>query len=181
MKIIMIGSGGSGKSTLARQVGSILGLPVYHLDAYYYKSGWVPTPKEEWDEFLRRLIAKNEWIVDGNYGRTVQLRMDAADVIIFFDLPRWLTTYRVIKRRIQYHGRTRPDLNEGCPERLDWAFLKWVWNYRKTSRSGILEKMQAYKGEKTMIVINKTSQVKGLLKQLELGGKDYLLNKDKGQ
>ncbi|MCQ6557668.1 DNA topology modulation protein [Paenibacillus mendelii] len=176
MKIMIIGSGGSGKSTFARQLSSILGLPVHHLDAYYYKPGWVPTPKQEWDEIQKRLVAQKEWIIDGNYGRTLPIRMNAADVIIYFDLSRWITTYRVIKRRVQYNGITRPDLNEGCPERLDWAFLKWVWNFKKTSRTGIMEKMDAYKDGKAIIVIRTTKQVKGLIKQLKLEGRSYFNN-----
>lgn len=159
MKIMIIGSGGSGKSTFARQVGPLLELPVYHLDAYYWKPGWVATPEAEWDAVQRQLIEHPEWIIDGNYGRTLGLRMQAADVIIFFDLSPWLTTYRVIKRRIQYHGKSRPDLNEGCPESLDWEFIKWVWTFRKSRSARIMDKLRKYQEGRTIMIFSKPRQV----------------------
>jgi adenylate kinase family enzyme len=173
VKIMIIGSGGSGKSTFASQLGTVLKLPVYHLDAYYWHPGWVPTPDNEWDEFQNRLITNDQWIIDGNYGRTLEIRMNAADVIIYFDLSPLICTYRVIKRRIKYHGRTRPDLNEQCPEQLDWAFIKWVWNFRKTRRQSIMEKIQIYKDGKRILIINRTKQVKDILKQITTEGTSY--------
>jgi len=165
-RIMIIGSGGSGKSTFSRKLSEALGLPLYHLDAYYWKPGWIATPKQEWDEFLRELIQNDEWIIDGNYNRTIDIRISRADTIIFFDLPLWVTTYRIIKRRIKYHGRTRPDLNEGCPEQLDWEFIKWVWNFRKNKRPGILEKLKKYEKEKKIIILKTRKEVTNLIDQL---------------
>lgn len=165
-RIMIIGSGGSGKSTFSSKLSEALGLPLYHLDAYYWKPGWIATPKQEWDEFLRELIQNDEWIIDGNYNRTIDIRILRADTIIFFDLPPWVTTYRIIKRRIKYHGRTRPDLNEGCPEQLDWEFIKWVWNFRKNKRPGILEKLKKYEKEKKIIILKTRKEVTNFIDQL---------------
>jgi adenylate kinase family enzyme len=159
-KIIILGSGGSGKSTFSRKLGETIKLPVYHLDAYFWRPGWIPTPNDEWDDFQKELIQKDEWIIDGNYGRTVEIRIKAADTIIYFDLSRWITTYRVIKRRIMYHGRTRPDLTEGCPEQLDWEFIKWVWNFKKNKRPGIIAKLNNYKDDKKVIIVRNPLEVK---------------------
>lgn len=156
-KIVVIGSGGSGKSTLARIIGDITKLPVYHLDALYWRAGWNATPNEEWNAVQRELIKLDEWIIDGNYGRTLDIRMEAADTIVFFDLSRWLTTYRVIKRRVMYHGRSRPDLTEGCPEKLDMEFVKWVWNFRRDKRPAIIDKLKHYSNTKKKIIILKTN------------------------
>jgi adenylate kinase family enzyme len=169
-RIMIIGSGGSGKSTLARQIGRHLRLPVFHLDAYYWKPGWVPTPNEEWDKFLERLVLHEEWIIDGNYGRTIDIRLQKADVVLFMDLPTWISLYRVIKRRVMYHGKTRPDLNEGCPEKLDFAFLKWVWNFRKDKRPAIMDKLQAHAREKTIVIIRTRSEAQRLLEGIEQHG-----------
>ncbi|MFC3746117.1 DNA topology modulation protein [Paenibacillus sp. GCM10012306] len=155
MKIMIIGSNGSGKSTFSRELGEILQLPVYHLDLYFWKPGWVQTPNEEWVDLIKGLVEREEWIIDGYYGRTLDIRMQAADVIVLFDLSPWITTYRVIKRRIQYHGKSRPDLNEACPESIDWEFIKYGWNFRKERLPGIMDKLQNY-SDQTQIIIIKT-------------------------
>ncbi|MBU5672081.1 DNA topology modulation protein [Paenibacillus brevis] len=151
-RIMIIGSGGAGKSTLARQLGEILEWPVYHLDTYYWQPGWVPTPNEEWDLFLEELVQEEKWIMDGNYGRTLDIRLKQANIIILLDFSKWITVYRVLKRRVMYQGKSRPDMNAGCPESLDLDFVKWVWNFRKTKLPGIMEKIQQYEDKKVIIL-----------------------------
>ena len=73
---------------LARQIGAIAGLPVIHLDHHYWSPGWVPTPDDEWVVRQRELLAGERWVVDGNYGGTLELRAELADTIVFLDLPR---------------------------------------------------------------------------------------------
>lgn len=173
MKIMVIGSGGSGKSTFSREIGEVLKLPVYHLDVYFWKPGWVQTPNEEWADFNKRLVTKNEWIIDGYYGRTIEIRMQTADVIFFFDLSPWITTYRVLKRRIQYHGKTRPDLNEGCPESLDWQFIKYCWNFRRDKRPGIIEKLNNHSVNTKIIIIKNPKEARPILNALRNTGISY--------
>lgn len=168
-RVMIIGSGGSGKSTLARKLGEITRLPVYHLDSLNWKPSWVPTPNDQWDELQKELVKEKEWIIDGNYGRTIDIRMSEADTIIFFDLPRFITIYRIIKRRIQYHRKTRPDLNEGCPERLSFDFIKWIWNFKKDKRPGIIKKLETYSKTKNIIILKTRSEVKTLIEQLKKG------------
>jgi adenylate kinase family enzyme len=164
-KIAIIGSGGSGKSTFARILGEITKLPVYHLDALHFQPGWIPMPNDEWDHLQKKLVEEEKWIIDGNYGRTLDIRLNEADVIIFFDLPRWLTVFRVVKRRIKYHGKTRPDLNEGCPERLSWEFIKWIWNYRRDKRPGIMRKLEKLSAHKKIIILKSRADVKEFIQQ----------------
>ncbi|GAA0349282.1 DNA topology modulation protein [Bacillus horti] len=170
-KVMLIGSGGSGKSTLSRRLGEVTTLPVYHLDSLFWKPDWVPTEDIEWDEIQAELSQLDEWIIDGNYGRTMDIRMEAADTIIFFDFPRWLTIYRVIKRRVKYHGKTRPDMTVGCPEKLDLEFLKWIWNFRRDKRPAILDKLEKYSSEKNVIIFQRPAEVTAFLKQLKLKSK----------
>ncbi|MCR8846494.1 DNA topology modulation protein [Paenibacillus sp. SC116] len=175
MKIMIIGSAGSGKSTFATKLSAITKLPVYHLDAYYWRPSWVATPNEEWDLFMNNLVEEESWIIDGNYSRTLDIRIKEADVILFFDLPPILNTYRVIKRRIQYDGKTRPDMNEGCDEKLDWAFIKWVWNFRRNSKPVIEQKLAEYGREKKIIIFRKLSDSAKVLKEIEKNGIEGLL------
>jgi adenylate kinase family enzyme len=80
--------------------------------------------------------------MDGNFGSTRELRMQAADTIIMLDVPRRVCMYRAIKRAIQYRGKKRPDMGEGCNERIDHEFLLWVWNYPKQGRLRAFEEFE---------------------------------------
>lgn len=166
-KVAVIGCGGAGKSTFSRKLAEILNISVHHLDALNWKPGWVPTPKDEWDNLMRNLVAKQEWIIDGNYGRTLDIRLENADTIIFFNMPTYLCIYRIIKRRLMYHGKSRPDMNEGCPEQLDWNFIKFVWNFNKNKKPEILKKLERYTNEKNIIIFNSSSEVDNFICNLK--------------
>jgi adenylate kinase family enzyme len=165
-KILIIGSGGAGKSTLSRQLGAILNLEVINLDALYWHPGWVETPKPEWRQIVQELTVRESWVMDGNYSGTMDIRLLAADIIIFLDFPRILCMWRVIKRGWQYIGKTRPDMGSGCPERLNWEFLKWVWTYPRDRRPGILEKLSQLAPHQKVIILRSPSEVKQFLQNI---------------
>lgn len=153
-RIIIIGCGGAGKSTLARRLGETLGLPVIHLDAEYWQPGWVETPKDEWRHTVETLVQGECWIMDGNFGGTMDLRIAAATTIILLDFPAYLCAYRVITRRLRYWGTTRPDMGPGCPEKLDWEFLKWICvDFPRRSRTHILQRLAQCAAEKQVITL----------------------------
>lgn len=151
-KVVVIGSGGAGKSTFSRRMGEITGLPVIHLDKLFWRPGWVQTPKDEWADLVQREIERPEWIMDGNFGGTRLMRMQAADTIIMLDLPRWLCIYRVLKRTLTYSPGRRPDMAEGCHERLDLEFILWIWNYPNRSRKTAYEAMEKLSDKDIMIL-----------------------------
>lgn len=136
--VMVIGSSGSGKSTLAKQLGEITKLPIVHIDKIYWKPGWDLRPAEETMEMVRAEANKNQWIFDGNNTGTFKYRISRADTLIFLDFPTYLCIYRVICRLIKYKlGYPRTDMAEGCPERFDWEFIKflvWIYNYKKDGR-----------------------------------------------
>ncbi len=165
-RIMIIGCGGAGKSTLARHLGRMLDLPVIHLDREHWQAGWREPPRAWWAGRVRELVNRPTWIIDGNYGGTNDERLTAADTVIFLDFPRWLCLWRVVKRRIQYHRRTRPDMAAGCPEQLDWAFLRWIWTYRAHQRPDILRKLEAHRRHKRIIVLSNPAQARRFLKKL---------------
>lgn len=142
-RILLIGCGGSGKSTLARTLGEKTGLPVVHLDQIYWKPGWQPLPREEFDEKLTAELKNPEWIIDGNFDRTIPLRLEYCDAVIFLDLPRLVCLFGVIRRVLHSYGRTRADMGEGCPEKFDLSFLKWVWNFNDQKRDKYLSLLNA--------------------------------------
>lgn len=153
-RIVIIGSGGAGKSTLARRLGQTLRLPVFHLDALYWKPNWQMSPRDEQIAIMREVMAADRWIIDGNYGGTMEMRIERADTIIYLDFPPVRCLWNVLKRRIIYHKRSRPDMGAGCAEQVDWEFLAWVWNFRKRSRPEILKRLEKFKSGRAIHILN---------------------------
>jgi adenylate kinase family enzyme len=145
-RILVIGCSGAGKSTLARAIAERYRLPLIHLDRFYWRPGWKAPADAEWFAVVERLIAEPTWVMDGNFSSTMARRAEMADAIVFLDLPRWLCLMRVLRRAAMGYGKARADVAPGCPERFDWAFLKWNWNYPKRSRPKTLALLQAYPG-----------------------------------
>lgn len=163
----MIGCGGAGKSTLSARLGEMLGIEIIHLDALYWKPGWRECPRRDWEEMVRSLVREEAWILDGNYGGTLDIRIDAADAVIFLDLPRSLCIRRVISRRFRYTRKTRPDMAPGCPERLDLGFLKYLWRYPTARRPGILRKLEQASPEETVVLLRYPEEVRRFVADLK--------------
>ena len=162
-KIMIIGCGGSGKSTLAKQLGRKLSLPVHHLDRLFWQPGWIEPPKDEWRSQQERLCEEPEWILDGNYGGTMDVRFAAADTIIFLDFSTLTCLLGVFRRFLRFRGRSRPDMAEGCPERLDWPYLRWILAYRRDRRPKILQRLTELKEEKQVLVLASRRETKEFL------------------
>lgn len=140
-RIIIIGSGGAGKSTVARQLGERLGIAVTHLDTIFWQPDWQPITRDALISAQQHIMAQPCWIIDGNYSSTLDMRLQAADTVIFLDMPRWLCLWRIMWRRLQYHGRSRPDMRAGCREQLTWEFVRFVWEYPQTRRPAIIARL----------------------------------------
>ncbi|WP_243855239.1 DNA topology modulation protein [Bacillus sp. AG1163] len=164
--MILIGSGGSGKSTLAKLLGNKLNIKVHHLDALFWKPNWEGVPKEEQRTVQNELVKEDEWIIDGNYGGTMDIRMNAADTIIFLDIHRTICVYRAFKRVVQYRNKTRPDMGAGCEERFDLQFFKWIWDYPNVKRPTIIKELEKLPEEKKVIVLKSSSEVQKFLERI---------------
>lgn len=161
-RILVIGvSAGVGKSTFAKRLGQVLGLKVHHLDTLYWKPGWVETPLEEFRAAQEEIVKNKEWIIEGNYSSTFDLRMSTADTIIYLELPLRICLYRVVKRRIQNHGKTRSDMTKGCPEKLDWPFIKFIVTTYKARKSKMAERFQSELNDKQIFVLNSKKDIEG--------------------
>lgn len=164
-RILIIGCGGSGKSTLARQLGEKLGIPVVHLDSIFWLPNWVERNREEFDELVRQELVKDQWIMDGNFNRTLPERVKYCDTIIYLDFSRMACLMGVLKRVITTYGTVRPDMGAGCPERFDLEFLKWVWNFNKEKRETYYRLLNETQGVETIVLKNRR-MVKRFLKDL---------------
>ena len=164
-RVVIIGCGGAGKSTLAQELGKRTGLPVIHLDSIFWLPGWVEMNRDEFDRKIRAEMAKEAWIIDGNYNRTMPERIAHCDTIIYLDFPRIVCLYGIFKRLLTNIGKTRPDMGEGCPERIDWEFLKWVWNLNKKNRERNYKLLNEATHAETIVLKNRRA-VKKFLKSL---------------
>lgn len=162
-RIMIIGQPGSGKSTLAAKLGTVTGLPVYHIDKeVHWLPNWVERDRAGKSKACAEIHARDEWIFEGGHSTTWEERLARADVLIWLDIPLWLRYWRVIKRTIKYRGQSRPDLPENCPERFNWEFTYFIWRTRNTSRNSmvrILDKVSDGKRAYRLTNIQETEMV----------------------
>lgn len=166
-RIMIIGCGGAGKSTLGRELHQKTGLPLIYLDQVFWDEYWVEPDREKWANDVRKLIQDEQWIMDGNYGSTMEMRLERAEMIIFLDMPTWLCLFRIFRRQIQYWGKVRPSMPANCPERLTWTFVHYVLNYRKTRKPGIMKTLNELKQDKQVCVLQKPAEVRTFLAQFK--------------
>lgn len=127
MKISILGYSGSGKSTLARRISEKNSLNLLHLDTVQWLPNWVENDTETGKKIVAEFMKSNNWIIEGNYTKFYQNeRMEQADKIIFVEFSAVQCLYRVFKRYFTYRGRSRPDMGEGCSEKIDLEFIWWV-------------------------------------------------------
>jgi adenylate kinase family enzyme len=107
--------------------------------------------------------------MDGNYGRTLGKRLAAADTVIFLDVPPIVGLWRIVKRRWQNRGRVREDVAPGCPERLNWEFVHWVWTFRRRRRPGILQQLAHAPPSQRVFILRSAADVRRFLNSLASG------------
>lgn len=168
-RIMIIGCGGAGKSTLARQLGKITGFPVVHLDQIFWSPGnWNHLEIEEFDARLTAEMEKEKWILDGNYNRTMTLRLHRCDTVIYLDYNRFVCLGSWLKRVITNWGRARSDMAPGCKEWFDPGFAKWLWTFNGKYRKKyhvMLERLE----DKQVYIFRNRRQLRRFLNRLANG------------
>lgn len=136
-RILIIGNAGSGKTTFAKQLAKKLGLPLLHLDMIFWCGNWKHISQEEFDTLLQAELEKPQWIIDGNFNRTLPHRLQYCDYVFFFDLPAAVCLWGVIRRVLENYGKTRSDMGGNCPEYFDtekWELCRHVLAFNKEHR-----------------------------------------------
>lgn len=166
-RVIIIGSGGAGKSTLARKLSDITGLEIYHLDKLFWQPGWISITIEELADKIKEIVVRDSWIIDGNYRSTMDMRMEAADTIIYLDFPSIVCLWGILKRRIMYAGKRRPDVTESCIEKIDLNFFNWVLTFRRRNRKKLLEMLDKYAENRKVLIFSNRRQVSNFVNKLQ--------------
>jgi adenylate kinase family enzyme len=148
-RVAVVGSGGAGKSTFARKLGEQSGLPVIHLDRYFWKPGWVATPHDAWVALQRELASADRWIMDGNFGSTVEIRLALADTVIVLETPRLICLVRAARRALGNLGSAVQA--DGCPERFHAEFFRWIWRFHRDSRPRIEAAIDRHRGHLVVV------------------------------
>jgi adenylate kinase family enzyme len=177
-KIVIIGPPGAGKSTFARQLGAILNIEVFHLDRYFWQPEWQEKPKVVRLHILRRLIRNNErWIIEGSYLDTSDIRLKAADTIIFLDMPALVCFWRVLNRKIKYkyNRHMRLDLPEGCPEKLGLYYILKILGFPLVKRKGLYARLCEFENEKKdFYALRSKREVERFLQKLGQRQQEYV-------
>jgi adenylate kinase family enzyme len=172
-RILVIGCSGAGKSTLGRALAGRYGLPLIHLDHEYWLPGWGEPRREVWRETVKGLVARDAWVMEGNYSSTFDIRMPRADMIVFLDMPVITCLRGILWRPLRHWGKQRPDMAPGCIERYDWPFVKYVWLFRQKQRPVIVAALERYGKTARLAHLKSRSEARAFLQSLpgEAGAK----------
>ncbi|HIX07182.1 MAG TPA: hypothetical protein H9741_01785 [Candidatus Borkfalkia faecipullorum] len=160
-KVIVVGCPGSGKSTFARKLQEKTGLPLYYLDMIWHKPDKTTLTKEEFDEKLHELIARDEWIIDGNYSRTLEPRLQACDTAFVFDLPLEVCLAGAQARV----GTKRIDMPWEETE-LSQEFLNYILSFSQQKLPRLLQLARQYSAQKQVVFFRSRRECDDFLKSL---------------
>ena len=160
-RIIVIGCPGSGKSTFSKALHKITGIPLFHLDMMYWNSDKTIVDKAVFHERLLNVLQKSEWIIDGNYSSTMELRLQACDTVIFLDYPLDICLAGIQERK----GKARTDM-PWVENEEDAEFIRFVRNYNSESRPQVMELLEKY-SDKNIIIFENRNQANEFLNQIQ--------------
>ncbi len=160
-KVIVIGCPGSGKTTFAEKLNKCTGLPLYYLDAIWHKPDKTHIPRDKFDERIREIFTTPEWIIDGNYGRTIEMRLKECDTVFLFDLP----TDVCIQGATERIGKGRYDL-PWIETELDPEFQGFIKEFSEKSLPKIYDLIEKYKAEKQVVIFKSREETDEYLKEL---------------
>ena len=156
-KVIVIGCPGSGKSTVSRALHNKTGIPLYHLDMMYWNADKTTVEKIVFLERLSTVLEKDEWIIDGNYGSTMELRMAACDTVIFLDYPLDVCLDGIKERR----GKPRSDM-PWIETEEDAEFIEFIKSYNEQQKPKVLELLEKY-DDKNIIIFKSREEADAFL------------------
>ena len=161
-KIVVLGCPGSGKTTFSLKLREVTDLPLYHLDAIWHKADRTHVTREEFDARLAALLALDAWIIDGNYSRTVERRIAAADTVILFDLPSDVCLAGALARL----GQKRPDM-PWIDTALDPTLRAEIEQFAEKNLPAIYALIARYGAEKRVVIFKSREEADAFLSRLK--------------
>ncbi len=161
-KVLILGCAGSGKSTFARKLKKIINIPIYHLDMIWHKPDKTNVTFEEFDNKLYEILKKEEWIIDGNYQRTLELRLKECDSVFLLDYPLDVC-FEGAASRI---GKKRDDL-PFIEEDMDEEFKNHIINFSKNKLPNLYRLLDKYRNEKDIIIFKSRQEANVYLDKLK--------------
>ena len=159
----IIGNAAGGKSTLCKAIVKAHGLPLYAVDKFQWKPGWVAAPEEEVARELREVISQDRWLLDG-WGpwETIEERFERSDTIIFVDHSLWRHLWWATKRQIKaYLIPNSVEKPEGCDlTSVTWKMYQMIWRIHRDFRPELLRLVEQFKGEKDVYHIRSPRDLK---------------------
>ena len=164
-KIIVIGISGAGKSTFATKLSELLDVPLIHLDQLFWQPGWVAVDKAIFLNKVADVMKTEQWIIDGNFTNSLEMRLEKADTVFYFDFPAAICLWNTFKRIIRYRKQSRKDMTEGCAERLNLEFIRHILTFRRDKAPSI-EKLLTETSGKQIFRFKNYNEVDDYLKTL---------------
>ena len=163
-RVLVIGCPGSGKTTLAKALAEKTELPLIHLDKIQWTGNWECLRGEDFDRILTEKMQAPCWIIDGNYNRTIPMRLSHCDTVIYLDYPTCVSLFGALKRVISNYGKVRDDMGGNCREKFDPTFFWFILTFNLKNRKRYYKLLNGTEGKNIVILRSRKEANEFLLK-----------------